>query len=66
MWHVSSRSGVATLRTAIHFLITYLPNVDHVVYSTFFKNVLLKYKNMLLCFTPKSMVFKQAQLLLLV
>ena len=25
MWHVSSRSGVATLRTAIHlFLVTYL------------------------------------------
>jgi len=25
MWHVSSRSGAATLRTAIHFLLTYLP-----------------------------------------
>ena len=25
MYHVSSRSGVATLRTAIHFLLTYLP-----------------------------------------
>jgi len=24
MWHVSSRSGVATLRTAIHLLVTYL------------------------------------------
>ena len=24
MWHVSSRSGVATLRTAIHWLLTYL------------------------------------------
>ena len=24
IWHVSSRSGVATLRTAIHLLITYL------------------------------------------
>ena len=24
MWHVSSRSGVATLRTAIHLLLTYL------------------------------------------
>jgi len=24
MWHVSSRSGVATLRTAIHLLFTYL------------------------------------------
>ena len=23
MWHVSSRSGVATLRTATHFLLTY-------------------------------------------
>jgi len=24
MWHVSSRSGLATLRTAIHLLLTYL------------------------------------------
>ena len=24
MWHVSSSSGVATLRTAIHLLLTYL------------------------------------------
>jgi len=24
MWHVSSRSGVATVRTAIHLLLTYL------------------------------------------
>ena len=24
MWHVSSRSGVATLRTAVHLLLTYL------------------------------------------
>jgi len=24
MWHVSSRIGVATLRTAIHLLLTYL------------------------------------------
>ena len=24
MWHVSSRSGVATLRTVIHLLVTYL------------------------------------------
>jgi len=24
MWHVSSRSGVATLQTAIRFLLTYL------------------------------------------
>ena len=24
MWHVSSRSGVATLRTAIHLLLNYL------------------------------------------
>jgi len=24
MWHVSSRSGAATLRTAIHLLLTYL------------------------------------------
>ena len=27
MWHVSSRSSVATLRTAIHFLLTYLLTV---------------------------------------
>ena len=27
MWHVSSRSGVATLRTAIHLLLTYLPKM---------------------------------------
>jgi len=26
MWHVSSRSGVATLRTAMHLLLTYLPS----------------------------------------
>jgi len=31
MWHVSSRSGVATLRTAIHLLLTYLPVVLAVV-----------------------------------
>ena len=24
MWHVSSRSGVATLRTAVHLLLTYM------------------------------------------
>jgi len=28
MWHVSSRSGVATLRTAIHLLLTYLLTDD--------------------------------------
>jgi len=28
MWHVSSRSGVATLRTAIHLLLTNLLVVD--------------------------------------
>ena len=27
MWHVSSRSGVATLRTAIHLLLTYCPHL---------------------------------------
>jgi len=26
MWHVSSRSGVAILRTAIHLLLTYFPS----------------------------------------
>ena len=29
MWHVSSRSGVATLRTAIHLLLTYLLTYTH-------------------------------------
>jgi len=28
MWHVSSRSGVATVRTAIHLLLTYLHCAD--------------------------------------
>ena len=36
IWHVSSRSGVATLRTAIHLLLTYLlQNVLHCVLSWF-------------------------------
>jgi len=30
MWHVSSRSSVATLRTAIHLLLTYLPPCTYV------------------------------------
>ena len=38
MWHVSSRSGVATLRTAIHllltYLLTYLPSVRYVCLIT--------------------------------
>jgi len=29
MWHVSSRSGVATVRTAIHLLLTYLLTYLH-------------------------------------
>ena len=29
MWHVSSRSGVATVRTAIYLLLTYLPPLGH-------------------------------------
>ena len=29
MWHVSSRSGVATLQTAIHLLLTYLLTRAH-------------------------------------
>jgi len=28
MWHVSSRSGVTTLRTAIHLLLTYLHAIE--------------------------------------
>ena len=31
MWHVSSRSGVATLRTAIHLLLTYLLTYLHTI-----------------------------------
>ena len=31
MWHVSSRSGVATLRTAIHLLLAYLLNQQTVL-----------------------------------
>jgi len=31
MWHVSSRSGEATLRTAIHLLLTYLLTVVVVI-----------------------------------
>jgi len=34
MWHVSSRSGVATLRTAIHLLLTYLLTKPHRMQST--------------------------------
>jgi len=29
MWHVSSRSGVATLRTAIHLLLTENPGAEY-------------------------------------
>ena len=38
MWHVSSRSGVATLRTAIHLLLTcYLPVQNFAaIFSTYF------------------------------
>jgi len=37
MWHVSSRSGVATLRTAIHLLFTYLLATWCVVKKNFYK-----------------------------
>jgi len=33
MWHVTSRSGVATWRTAIHLLLTYLLTPKEVTYS---------------------------------
>jgi len=33
MWHVSSRSGVATSRTAIHLLLTYLLTYYQLLYS---------------------------------
>ena len=36
MWHVSSRSGVATLRTAIHLLLTYLLHIDFTPFKTSF------------------------------
>ena len=39
MWHVSSRSGVATLRTAIHLLLTYLLTYSGMVIHTQQKNV---------------------------
>ena len=37
MWHGSSRSGVATLRTAIHLLLTYLRRgvTNNIVYRVF-------------------------------
>ena len=31
MWHVNSRSGVATWRTAIHLLLTYLLSLSSVI-----------------------------------
>jgi len=37
MWHVSPRSGVATLRTAIHLLLTYL--LTYSVHLRFFVSV---------------------------
>jgi len=40
MWHVSSGSGVATLRTAIHFLLTYFrisdTILDYSLYKTYY------------------------------
>ena len=33
MWHVSSRSGLATLCTDIHLLLTYLLNLDALVHQ---------------------------------
>ena len=33
MWHVSSRSGVASLRLAIHLLLTYLLGLSHYISS---------------------------------
>ena len=35
MWHVSSRSSVVTLRTAIHLLLTYLQFVNYVKCMTY-------------------------------
>ena len=34
MWHVSSRSGVATLQTAIHLLLTYRVGADRMADGT--------------------------------
>jgi len=33
MWHMSSRSGVAILRTAIHLLLTYVKDIGDVINS---------------------------------
>ena len=41
MWHVSSRSGVATLRTAIHLLLTYLLTLATKDSSNLFKSIRL-------------------------
>ena len=35
MWHVSSRSGVATLRTAIHLLLAYLLSYLHTTLNVY-------------------------------
>ena len=43
MWHVSSRSGVATLRTAIHLLLTYWMN-GHLRYPEYVPDYFQKFK----------------------
>ena len=45
MWHVSSRSGVATLRTAIHLLLTYLLTFWHIVKYTGYSGVSQSYSS---------------------
>ena len=41
MWHVSSRSGVATLRTAIHLLLTYLLTYLLFIYLSVYLSIYL-------------------------
>jgi len=61
MWHASSRSGVATLRTAIHLLLTYLMYTiytntsEHIrfyllVFSPLFAVDSVRYKQTYVCF----------------
>jgi len=44
MWHVSSRSGVATLRTAIHSLLAtyYVPYAGTIRYDTISEAILTR------------------------
>jgi len=56
MWRVSSRSGVATLRTAIHLLLTYeqLCNCHNIIQTV--RNINLYKKWLKSSFSPKHML----------